>query len=40
MKSMDKLTTGVAYGTAPQQVVPVTGFYSCSIKSRPHSGQQ
>ena len=25
---------------APQQVVPGTGFYSCSIKSRPHSGQQ
>ena len=25
---------------APQQVVPGTGFYSCSIKSRPHSGRQ
>lgn len=38
MKSMDKLTT--VSPMAPQQVVPGTGFYSCSIKSRPHSGRQ
>ena len=33
MKSMDKLTTGVAYGTSA--VVPDTGFYGCQNKVTP-----
>ncbi|WP_332832976.1 class II holin family protein [Escherichia coli] len=37
MKFMDKLTTGVAYGTSAGSAG--YWFYSCSIKSLPHSGQ-
>lgn len=35
MKSMDKISTGIAYGT---QAVLATGFYSGLIRSVRHSG--